>query len=371
MRFTRRRFVQAAAAMGAVPLLNRCAAGGGAVMGERKKLNILILGGTNFLGPELIREAQSRGHVMTMFNRGKTNPHLFPEVEKIHGDRKTDDIKALGGRSWDAVLDTSGFVPKVVKASAELLSKNVGQYVFISSISVYPDDVKPDAGETTPVQTVAEPESEDVKKYYGGLKALCEAAAEAAMPGRVTNVRPGLIVGPGDPTDRFTYWPVRISKGGDVLAPGSGDDPAQVIDVRDIATWIIGALERRHVGVFNAVGPARRMTMREMLEGCRKAAGSDARFVWAPLSFLEKHEVIPWGDMPVWTGKDAGFASISNARAVATGMMFRPLVETAKDTLEWFKTLPAERQATMKAGLTPEREAKVLEAFKSPDRAAG
>jgi 2'-hydroxyisoflavone reductase len=328
---------------------------------DRKKLSLLILGGTKYLGPELVNEAQARGHVVTLFNRGKTNPQLFPDVEKLRGDRN-GDLKSLEGRSWDAVLDTSGYVPKQVADSAGLLAKNVAQYVFISTISVYPDGIKPGSDETAAVQTVPDPTSEDVQKYYGGLKALCEAAA-AAMPGRVTNVRPGLISGPGDPTDRFTYWPVRISRGGDVLAPGSGEDPAQLIDVRDLAAWAITAIERKHVGVFNALGPARKMTMREMLEGCRRGVGSDARLVWADAKVLEKNGVGPWMDMPVWTGDDVGFASISNARAVAAGMTFRPIDETAKDTLAWFKTLPPERQAKLQAGLTPEREGKVLAAL--------
>lgn len=339
-------------------------------MKGRKKLSLLILGGTKFLGPELVNEAQARGHVVTLFNRGKTNPQLFPDVEKLRGDRN-GDLKSLEGRSWDAVLDTSGYVVKQVKASAELLSRSVAQYVFISTISVYPEDLKPGSDETAPVQAVPDPTSEDVQKYYGGLKALCEAAAEAAMPGRVTNIRPGLIVGPNDPTDRFTYWPVRIGRGGDVLAPGSGEDPAQLIDVRDLAAWAITAVERKHVGVFNALGPAKKMTMREMLEGCRRGVGSDARLVWADPKVLEKNEVRPWMDMPVWTGGDVGMATLSNARAVAAGMTFRPIDATAKDTLAWFKTLPPDRQAKLRAGLTAEREERVLQALKAPEHAAG
>ncbi|HYV43365.1 MAG TPA: NAD-dependent epimerase/dehydratase family protein [Myxococcaceae bacterium] len=374
MSITRRRFLHATAAAGALPLLTRCAgamgAGAGADAKGGKKLRLLILGGTKYLGPELVNEAQARGHVLTLFNRGKTNPQLFPDLEKLHGDRN-GDLKSLEGRSWDAVLDTSGYVPKQVAASAGLLSKRVAQYVFISTISVYPDGMKPGSDETAAVQTVPDPTSEDVQKHYGGLKALCEAAAEAAMPGRVTNVRPGLIVGPGDPTDRFTYWPVRISRGGDVLAPGSGEDPAQLIDVRDLASWVITAVERKHVGVFNALGPAKKMTMREMLEGCRRGVGSDARLVWADAKVLEKNEVSPWMDMPVWTGGDAGFASISNARAVAAGMTFRPIDATAKDTLAWFKTQPPERRAKLRAGVTPEREEKVLQALRAPAQAAG
>src|SRR4051812_22147676 len=283
-------------------------------------MKILILGGTGFLGPQIVDAALARKHTPTLFNRGKTNPGLFPDLEKLQGDRdpnKGEGLKALEGKEWDAVVDTSGYVPRIVKASAELLAKKVKQYVFISTVSVYSDFSKPGVDENSPVGKVADPTDEKAtNEAYGPLKALCEQAAEAAMPGHVTNIRPGLIVGPGDPTDRFTYWPVRISKGGDVLAPGSGEDPAQVIDVRDLAAWAITAVERRHVGVFNAVGPARKMTMREMLEGCRQGTGSDARLVWADPAFLEKHEIGAWMDMPVWTGSDAGMASISNARAV-------------------------------------------------------
>jgi nucleoside-diphosphate-sugar epimerase len=376
MTISRRRFLQAAAAAGALPLLTRCAgvgAGGGSPVAagmSSKKLSLLILGGTQFLGPELVNEAKARGHVVTLFNRGKTNPQLFPDLEKLRGDRN-GDLKSLEGRTWDAVFDTSGYVPRQVTASAGLLSKSVAQYVFISSISVYPEGLKPGSDETAAVQTAPDPTSEEVMKYYGALKALCEAAAEAAMPGRVTNIRPGLIVGPGDPTDRFTYWPVRISRGGDVLAPGSGEDPAQIIDARDLAAWAVTAVERKHVGVFNALGPAKKMTMREMLEGCRRGVGSDARLVWADAKVLEQNDVGPWMDMPVWTGSDVGMASISNARAVAAGMTFRPVDETARDTLAWFKTLPPERQAKLKAGLTPEKEQKVLQALAAPERKAG
>jgi 2'-hydroxyisoflavone reductase len=327
---------------------------------------ILILGGTGFLGPQLVEAARARGHTLTLFNRGKTRPTLFPDIEKLVGDRD-GDLKALAGRKWDAVVDTSGYVPRIVKMSAELLAPNVGHYVFVSSISVLADPVKPGADERAPVATMADEKSENVGENYGALKALCEKAAEAAMPGRVTNVRPGLIVGPGDPTDRFTYWPVRVKKGGEVLAPGTGDDPVQFIDARDLAEWIILAIEQKHVGVYNATGPENKLVMRELLETSKRVSGSDARLVWVEHTFLEEQKVAPWTDMPVWvspTPDNAGFSQISCKKAIEHGLRFRPLDVTVKDTLAWYDTLPEERRSKkMRTGLPPEREAEVLAAW--------
>jgi 2'-hydroxyisoflavone reductase len=332
---------------------------------------ILILGGTGFLGPQLVEAARARGHTVTLFNRGKTRPHLFPDVEKLHGDRDPkngDGLKVLEGRSWDVVIDTSGYVPRVVRASAELLAPNVGHYIFISTISVYKELPRPGMDEDSPLATMDDPTQENVREHYGALKALCEKAVEAAFPGRATLIRPGLIVGPDDPTQRFTYWPVRVAQGGEVLAPGDGSDPAQFIDVRDLAEWTILALENRDLGTFNAVGPDKPLRMREMLEACRQASGSNATFTWADAAFLEQQKVSPWMDMPVWIppgGEMAGMSSVSNARAVARGLKFRPVVDTARDTLAWFNGLPPERQAELRkrAGLSPEREREVLAAW--------
>jgi 2'-hydroxyisoflavone reductase len=334
-------------------------AGGSPKSAGRKR--ILILGGTSFLGPAIVEAARPRGHVLTLFNRGRTNPGLFPDVEQLHGDRD-GGLDALRGRTWDAAIDTSGYVPRIVRASAELLATGVGQYLFVSTVSVYADGIPPGSDETAPLATVPDPASEDVRAHYGGLKALCERAAEAALPGRTTVVRPGLIVGPRDPTDRFTYWPVRVATGGEVLAPGDGKDPVQIVDVRDLAAWMVDLVERGVPGTFNAVGPARTLTMGEMLDACGEAAGGGARLTWVPAAFLEKAGVAPWSDMPVWVpaGPDAGFAQMSNARAVAAGLRFRPTVETARDTLAWWRTLPEERRAKPKAGLSPEREREVL-----------
>lgn len=330
-----------------------------------KPLKILILGGTGFLGPHTVDHALARGHEVTLFNRGKRNPGMFPNLETILGDRdgKLDGLK---GRTWDGVVDTSGYVPRIVKMSADLLAPSVGQYLFISSISVFGEKPKPGADESAPTDPLPEPSSEEVMKYYGALKAACERAAEASMPGRATTVRPGLIVGPLDPTDRFTYWPVRIAKGGEVLCPPA-DDPVQVIDVRDLAAFVVKCLEDRSFGIFNATGPEKEMSVKAMLEATKKAARSDATLVHADAAFLEKNEVSAWQEMPAWvpgTGDSAGFSRVNCKKAIGKGLKFRPIEETAEDTLKWWKTLPAERTAKLKAGLAPEKEANVLKAWK-------
>jgi len=328
---------------------------------------ILILGGTAFLGPALVEYAKARGHALTLFNRGKTRPTLFPELEKLRGDRdpkKGDGLKALEGRKWDAVIDTSGYYPRMVKASAELLAPNVKHYTFISSVSVYAKNDKSGADESDAVGTIPDTTVETMGQdyaNYGPLKALCEQAAEKAMPGRVANVRPGYIVGPGDPSDRFTYWPLRVAKGGEVLAPGSQGDPIQVIDVRDLAEWIIRMVEDNTTGVFNGLGPQRRLTMEGVLDASKAASRSDAKFTWVPAEFLEKNGV---NELPIWIspkGENAGFHTRSLGRALKTGLTFRPIQTTIEDTLKWFKTLPQERQDALRAGLPAKREAEVLE----------
>lgn len=334
------------------------------------RLRILILGGTGFLGPHVVERALERGHTVTLFNRGKTNPGLFAKLEHLRGDRKTD-LSALERRSWDAVVDTSAYIPADVTRVATLLAPRVTHYQIISSISVYADFSKPGMDETHPVATLADPTVTQVTgETYGGLKALCEQAAEKAMPGRALVIRPGLIVGPGDPTDRFTYWPVRVSRGGDVLAPNAPTELVQCIDVRDLAHFMVHALEQKTMGIFNADASAGSLTMGRLLETCRAMAKSDARFVWVPTAFLEAQKVRPWSDMPVWmpaTGADsAGQGQISTVRAVAAGLTYRPLSETVADTLTWCRTWPAERRnAPLKAGIASEREAAVLAAWKA------
>ena len=300
-----------------------------------------MLGGTGFLGPQIVESAVKRGHSITLFNRGHTRPDLFPNLETLIGDRD-GNLKALEGRKWDAVVDTSANVPRIVRASAELLAPNIKHYIYVSSISVYADTSKPGMDENTPVAKMADESNEEVMKNYGPLKALSEKAAEACLPGRVAVVRPGLIVGPDDPSDRFTYWPVRVAKGGDVLAPGDPADPVQLIDVRDLGAWIVTLIENQTIGVFNALGPDKPLTIGAMLDACKYASGGDARFIWADADFLEQNKVQAWSDMPVWVphrGDSLGFHEVSNSRAVQAGLTFHPIADTAKVTLDWFKTL--------------------------------
>ncbi len=326
---------------------------------------VLILGGTSFLGPEIVEIAQAHGHTITLFNRGKTNPQLFPNIEKLQGDRKKSALDALKGRTWDVVIDTSGYFPRQVTESAGIL-REAKQYIFVSSISVYDKPPASGVDEDGAVGKLEDPTIEKIDgKTYGPLKAACERAAEAQMPGKVTVVRPGLIVGPGDPTDRFTYWPVRLDGGGEVIAPGQPSDPVQIIDVRDLAAWIVTAFEEGHMGVYNAVGPAKPIGIGEMLEAVKTSVGSSATLTWVDAPFLESEKVSPWGDMPVWMGPgdDAGLARVSSARAIAKGLVFRPIGDTARDTLKWWKELPEARRAKKGAGISRDREREVLAAF--------
>jgi 2'-hydroxyisoflavone reductase len=324
-----------------------------------RPLDLLILGGTKFLGPHLVDAARARGHRVTLFHRGKTNPGLFPELEHLKGDRD-GDLGALAGRRWHAVIDTSGYVPRQVDASARLLAGAVERYLFVSTISVYAQPLAPGAREDAPLAAPSTPGSEDVGKDYGALKALCEQAAERAMPGRVLAVRPGLIAGPGDPTDRFTYWPVRLARGGEVLAPGAGQDPWQLVDGRDLAAWLVRCAEARTVGTMNAVGPGRPGTFADFL--ARVAAGAQVtapRLTWVDEAFLEQQGIGAWMDLPVWTGSDSGFARVDASRALAAGLTCRDVAETSRDTLAWRSRDPA----PLRAGLTAERETGALTAW--------
>jgi len=305
---------------------------------------------------------------VTLFNRGRTNPNLFPDVEKLVGDRD-GKLEALKNRSWDAVVDTTGYVPRIVKLSAELLAPNVAHYIFISTISVYAKEDVVGMDETAPVMTIDDPTNEEWRKNYGALKALCEKTAEATMPGRVATIRPGLIVGPLDPTGRFSHWPSRLSEGNEVLCPGDGTTPTQIMDGRDLGAWIVKVVENRTTGTFNALGPAQRMTMKELIDGCNTAAGGKGKPVWVDAQFLDKHDVAPWQEMPAWIdnkGEFAGFGTLSNARAVKAGLTFRPVAETAKDTLAWLSTLSDDERAKLRSsGIKPDKEAKVLAAWKA------
>lgn len=338
-----------------------------------KPLRLLILGGTGFIGPHQVRYALDRGHKITLFNRGRTNPGLFPQVEKLQGDRSKGELDALKNKEWDAVIDNPATLPRWVRESAGLLKNSAQQYVFISTISVYADNSKPGMDESTALSTVSDPATEKVTgETYGGLKALAEQEAERAFPQKTTIIRPGLIVGPGDLTDRFSYWPVRISRGGEVLAPGTPNDPVQIIDARDLAEWTIRMVEQNATGVYNATGPQAPLSMAEMLYGVRAVTSADVRFTWVDADFLEKEKVEPWSDMPVWIpprGDYAGFGSRNNRRALAKGLTFRPLADTTQATLDWYHSRPAAEQAKLRSGLAPEREQAVLAAWHASRKA--
>jgi 2'-hydroxyisoflavone reductase len=338
--------------------------------GAVKPMRLLILGGTGFIGPHQVRYALARGHQVTIFNRGRQKENWPGPVEELLGDRNSD-LKALEGRDWDVCIDNPATLPVWVREAARVLKGHVGQYVFISTISVYAGNDKP-ADETAPLAAYTGDDpmaetSESLKanpKLYGPLKALSEQEALTQYGEAATTViRPSLIVGPSDETDRFTYWPVRLARGGEILAPGAQSDPVQFIDVRDLAEWTIRIAEQRTTGVFNASGPAVPITMRQMLAEIAQGVNADPRIVWAPASFLKANNVSPWRDMPVWIpgeGDTFGFHRRDIRRATAASLTHRPLPLTAADTLAWFVTLPSERQAKFRAGLTPEREADLL-----------
>ena len=335
-------------------------------------LRILILGGTGFTGPYQVRYALSRGHKVTTFNRGKSHPGELPnEVEQLIGDRN-GQLDALNGRQWDVVIDNPTTLPVWVRDAAQILKGNVDRYVFTSTISVYPDS-KTGPDENAPLQSydAADPYKETLEsmkangfKLYGPLKALSEREAEKWFPGKTLIIRPGLIVGPRDESDRFTYWPVRIDHGGEMLVPGNPEDPVQFIDARDLAEWTIRMVENRETGIYNATGPAKPFGIGPMLDGIKNALKSDANFTWVSEEFLTEQKVQPWSDMPVWAGKDDAVARTNIDRALSNGLTFRPLEVTARDTLAWFKSLPQDRQSHPKAGLSSQREAEVLAAWK-------
>lgn len=386
-----------------------------------KSLRILILGGTGFLGPALLDAARARGHTVTLFNRGKTEkrkPHQFDDVEKLYGNRdpklRADDadsdspqgLSSLEGRSWDAAIDTSGYVPRVVKASAEALRERIKHYTFISTISVYASNATANQNESAAIAQIDDPSVESMgaqQQNYGPLKALCELAAEAAMPGRVLNIRPGFIVGPNDPTDRFTYWPVRAAGpagyASDMLVPGDGSEPVQFIDVRDLAEWIIRSIESNTTGTFNATGPSTPTSFKSVIAACLAAAEASgakaARPIFVPWEVLEKQHVSIGGDLPIWIppiGEYAGFHQRDCSKAIKTGLTFRPTVDTCKALLAWWPielqrriTVTAQMMNdaknagkpapnmpdpnTMRVGMAPEREAEVLAAWSAAQSA--
>jgi 2'-hydroxyisoflavone reductase len=329
-------------------------------------MKILVIGGTLFLGRHLVDAALAAGHEVTLFNRGKTNPDLYPDVTKLRGDRREGDLKALEGGEWDLAIDTCGYFPREVRAMTDVLEDRVGHYTFVSTISVYDDFSKP-TDELSPVGVIDEPDTTEMSnEAYGPLKALCEQVAEDAMPGRVLVVRPGLIVGPHDPTDRYSYWPWRVAQGGEVLAPGPKDDVVQIIDGRDLAEWMVRAATRKLTGVFNATSEP--FTFAEMVDGCREAAGSDAGEVtWVDPKWLLEHEVTPWMELPVWIPQGIGSDAMHRSsvdRAVAEGLTFRSPTVVARDTLDWLRTRPV-ADVQWQHTLEREKEVKLLEEWHS------
>ncbi len=324
-------------------------------------MRLLVIGGTIFLGRHCVEAALRRGHEVTLFHRGRHGSELFPEAEHVLGDRD-GGLETLDGREWDAVLDTCGYVPRVVAQSAQRLASRCEIYAFISSISAYADLSSEGVTEEAPLATLENPLEETVTgETYGALKAACERVVEQCYAKRCLVVRPGLIVGPWDPTDRFTYWPVRISVGGNVLAPGDPARPVQFVDVRDLAEWIVAMLERRESGVFNAVGPNPPTTFGDLLDACVRASGSAARLVWVPDGFLLQCGAEPWADLPLWLparSEHAGMECVDGMRAWNAGLKTRPIIETVRDTLCWYDR---ERRGTgLLAGMNRDREQEIL-----------
>jgi len=390
---SRRQFIQTTVAAGLIAGLAGTAAlakqPAAKPTGNGKKLRILILGGTGFLGPAIIRAAQKNGHSITTFTRGKTRPDMWKgdaDVERLHGDRdpkktatiaaedgtetKYEGLKSLEGKKWDVVIDDSGYYPRMVQASAELLSPNVGQYIFISSVSAYGPSRKVGDDENAKLSEMdGDPTVESMgpgQKNYGPLKVLCERAAEAACPGKTTIVRPGYIVGPDDPTGRFTYWPIRADKGGEMLAPGTPNDPIQMVDVRDLGDWLVKLAEDKTIGSFDALGPkAGELKWGEVLEACKKAASNPATLTWVPAEFIMAQEGVYF---PIWippVDEYIGFHQRNVTSAIKAGLKFRPIEETCRDTLAWWKEVPEGSGRKKLAGPPIEKEQELLAKFKA------
>ena len=357
---TRRRVLQFGGLLAAGSVLAR------AIAADTKPKTLLILGGTGFIGPHLTQEALRLGWRVTHFNRGKHSPQGVPDVETLIGDRK-GQLDALRGHKWDVVIDDTGQIPKFVKMSAELLAPNVGYCLYISSISAYASFAKPN-DENSPTGKLSNPDNEEITdETYGPMKALCEQYSADAFKGRASIVRPGYIVGPLDNSDRFTYWPVRASKGGEMLAPGTPHDPIQVIDVRDLAAWMMKLAQERTTGYFNAVSPPRAFTMGDLITASQRATPkAGTQVTWVPETFLAKRWKPEELDLPPWSpmsGETAGASLTSTVRAQKAGLKTRPMQETVRDTLDWFHSLAADRQAKLRAGLDSQKEADTLRAW--------
>lgn len=321
-------------------------------------MKILVIGGTQFIGRHIVEAALEKGHEITLFHRGKTNPELFSEagVERVQGDRMTDLDRLKG--EWDTVIDTCGYFPRAVRISAEYLRGKVKNYVFISTISVYRDFSKKGIDESAYVKTLEEPDLEEVNpSTYGPLKTECEGVVRGIFDKNALVIRPGVVAGPYDPTDRFTYWAHRVAQGGEVLSPGRPDADVQVIDARDLATWMINCVEQEELGTFNAAGP--RVSFEDMLKACKEGTGSDAKFVWVPEKFLEEvhlHE----GELPLWhpstDKRKVGLFAVNSSRARQAGLVYRPLAETARDTWQWARDIAKEHQWSTGLDLLQEQE---------------
>jgi 2'-hydroxyisoflavone reductase len=370
MTSNRRDFIKAGAAVAAGAGLAGCGEAekpqAQAKPEAREPLEILVLGGTGFIGPHMVREALRRGHSVTLFNRGRTNNTLFPDLETIKGDRD-NGLDGLVGRKWDAVIDNSGYVPRHVQDSARLLAPNCDRYLYISTVAVYADFTKA-IDEDSPLATIDDETIEEVNgETYGPLKALCElrAAAEIA-PEKYTILRPTYICGPGDRTDRFSYYPLRTRRGGEMIWPGDPSDPMQIVDVRDLATFTIDCLDKDISGTYNMVNPALSYTMRDLLEDCMAITSNAAEPVWVSADFLTSHDAGPGrGVLPCWHGGGENAMGVSADRSIAKGMHHRPERETARDILTWWDTLPEERTAQPRAGLSADKEAEILAAWKA------
>jgi len=366
----RRRFVQASVLGGAAVAtggLSQTAAAQDAQKATRQNMNILILGGTGFIGPHMVREALRRGHAVSLFNRGKTNSTLFPDLKLYKGDRD-GGLDVLKGNKWDAVVDNSGYVPRHVEDSARALKDVSSHYLYVSTISTYASfGIAND--ENSPLGKLDDETVEEVTgETYGPLKALCEKRAAAQIDAdQLTILRPTYICGPGDHTDRFSYWPIRTARGGEMLWPGSREDKAQIIDVRDFANFTIDCLEQSIAGIFNTVTPAGEYTMGNLHDDCLAVSASDMKAVWVGADFLEEQKLLEGREIPIWAppaGEDGKVAYVNGEKAVAAGLRNRPIRETARDALAWWKTLPEERTSKMRAGLDAEQEAKALAAWK-------
>ncbi len=329
-------------------------------------LKILVLGGTGFIGPHMVREALRRGHEVSLFNRGRTNNELFPDLKLYKGDRNSG-LQSLEGGNWDVVVDNSGYVPRHVEDSARLLSSVVSHYLYVSTISVYAVSPAP-ITEESPLATMEDESVEEVTgETYGPMKGLCEQRVLTEVGAdRTTILRPTYICGPGDRTDRYTYWPVRTLRGGEMLWPGTPEDDIQIIDVRDFANFTVACVEQKTPGIFNTVTPLRSFKMGDLMEDSLAVTGSDMAPVWVDKAFIAENEVADGGGLPIWEHPDGEYAPLSlvdGRRAIAAGLKNRPTRETARDTISWWKTLPADRSDNLRAGLSAEKEADLLRSW--------